>query len=74
MTVEQRQRDLVILKVMSASLPERGFTAPLLAQWTRLSLPETKGSLRRMVRDGLVRRRTDPDKPTSYLYFRVTRQ
>lgn len=71
MSIEQRQRDLAILRAMGASLPERGFTAPILSQWTRLTLPETKGSLRRLVRDGLVRKRTDPDKPTSNLYFRV---
>lgn len=71
MNVQQQDAYRAVFKAMSAAADERPYTAPLLSQWTGLSLPVTKAALRRLVGDGLVRRRTDPAKPTSYLYFRA---
>lgn len=59
-----------VSRVMGAALPERAFTAQEIATMARLTLPEAKGGLLYLRRLGLVRKRTDPSKPTSNLYFR----
>lgn len=65
-----RRRQEEICAVLGSATPERPFTANELAHFARLSLAETKGALRGLVKRGTVRKRTDPSKPTSNLYFR----
>jgi len=66
--LRRRQEELCV--IFGKATQERAFTANELAQFARLTLGETKGALRGLVNLGTVRKRTNPSKPTSNLYFR----